>query len=586
MIPVATNVERQNLPRATLILIGINTLVFIVELLLPDDALMMLVQNLGFGPASRNPVVPLTSMFLHGDIFHIAFNMLFLWVFGSPVEERVGSRNFLIYYFGAGIAAGFLNLIMEIIARPDSTIPMIGASGAISGIMALFLYRCFYSKMKLVVHIFLLPQQFNIPVIPLILFWFLKDVFFGIITMTHQSGVAHWAHVGGFIFGIVVGRIKRYGQDGQVEWMREKILKKLENGGGWKSAEKDLLKLLKVAPDDPEVQHDLARLYANNKNPKLSERHYRLAVQRYFLSDPVSAAYAVLEHLETDSGPMDIQYNLKASHALVEAQEFEDAHKVLRSVLKCDDTKGLLLERSLVLFIKLSQHLDKEDDANEGLKVLTAKFPDSKYMDDIENVMRMKPGEVFSSAGSAPGAAAPKRKTEEEKDAEKMGKIEFFERIFADPAFWSIMLFVNIFAFVFFREMFSSQLFYVLLFVLAFTFTVIHRMGSISDLLFRGGPSEKKVRQEVDLARTYDEAVLAQDSAIYPKAAALYEKVVSGDPQNIQARYNLARIYEKQLNMNARAKMHYRELMGIVSPEHPYYRDAHDALKAEGSGQE
>ena len=170
MIPIGTNVERHKLPKATLILIGINTLVFIFELLLSNDALTSLVQNLGFGPASRNPVVPLTSMFLHGDIFHIAFNMLFLWVFGSPVEERVGSRNFLIYYFGAGIAAGFLNLMMEIIARPDSTIPMIGASGAISGIMALFLYRCFYSKMKLVIHIFLLPRQFNIPVIQLMHF--------------------------------------------------------------------------------------------------------------------------------------------------------------------------------------------------------------------------------------------------------------------------------------------------------------------------------------------------------------------------------------------------------------------------------
>jgi membrane associated rhomboid family serine protease len=583
MIPIGTNVERNKLPKATLILIGINTLVFIFELLLSDDALMTLVQNLGFGPASRNPVVPLTSMFLHGDIFHIAFNMLFLWVFGSPVEERVGSRNFLIYYFGAGIAAGFLNLMMEIIARPDSTTSMIGASGAISGIMALFLYRCFYSKMKLVIHIFLLPRQFNIPVIPLILFWFLKDVISGIGTMTQQSGVAHWAHVGGFIFGIMVGRIKKYGHDGQVEWIREKIFKKLENGGGWKSAEKDLLKLLKVAPDDAEVQHDLARLYANNENPKLSERHYRLAVQRYFLSDPVSAAYAVLEHLETHSGPMEIQYNLKASYALVEVQEFEDAHKVLRSVLKCDDTKGLLLERSLVLFIKLSQHLDKEDDANEALKALNTNFPDSKYEDEISNVMRMKPGEVFSSAGPAQKAGAPKGKSEDEKDAENMSKIEFFERVFSDPAFWSIMIVVNITAFIFFREMFSSQLFYVLLFLISFAFTVIHRMGSISDLLFRGGPSEKKVRQDVDLVRTYDEAVLAQDSAIYPKAAALYEKVVSGDPENIQARYNLAQIYEKQLNMNARAKMHYRALMGIVSPEHPYYRDAQDAITAEKS---
>ena len=110
MIPIGTNLKRNKLPVATLAIIGVNVIFFIIEMLLPDDVLIWVVQNFGFGPATRNPLALITHMFLHADIYHITFNMLFLWIFGGPVEERTGTKDFLIYYFGAGIAAGMLNL--------------------------------------------------------------------------------------------------------------------------------------------------------------------------------------------------------------------------------------------------------------------------------------------------------------------------------------------------------------------------------------------------------------------------------------------------------------------------------------------
>lgn len=176
MIPIGTDLERKKFPAATLAIIGVNVFIFICELLMPEESLIWTFKHLSFGPDTRNPFSPFVSMFLHGNIYHIAFNMLFLWIFGSPIEERIGSRLFLIYYFGAGFAAGVVNVIMEVIARPTSTIGAIGASGAISGIMALFLYRCFFSKVKLVINPILLPRQINIPVIPLVLLWIFQDL--------------------------------------------------------------------------------------------------------------------------------------------------------------------------------------------------------------------------------------------------------------------------------------------------------------------------------------------------------------------------------------------------------------------------
>ncbi len=290
MIPVGTNLERKKFPIATLGLIGTNIFIFVIEMLLPHDVVGWTFQHLGFGPATRNPISLVTSLFLHGDIYHVAFNMLFLWVFGGPVEERIGSRDFLTFYFGAGFVAGILSVVMEMIARPDSTVPGIGASGAISGIMALFLYRCFYAKLKLVITPLFLPHQVNVPVFPLVLLWFFQDVAMGIFSLSVPTGVGHWAHVGGFAFGIGIGRFKRYGHEGQVEQLRSRILQHLSNGGGWKAAEKDLLKLLKKAPDDPEVHHDLARLYAERGETAAAERHDAAAVQRYFSSRNPTAA--------------------------------------------------------------------------------------------------------------------------------------------------------------------------------------------------------------------------------------------------------------------------------------------------------
>ncbi len=395
MIPVGTNLERKKLPVAVLGLILINCAVFILELMMPKESLLWTFQHLGFGPATRNPFSPITSLFLHGDIYHIAFNMLFLWIFGGPVEERVGTKNFIKFYFGAGLAAGVLSVVMEVIARPNSTTPGIGASGAISGIMALFLYRCFYAKLKMVISPILLPTKVSIPVIPLVLLWFFQELVMGIFSLSVPTGIGHWAHLGGFAFGIGIARIKRYGHEGQVEKLRAKVLKTLSDGGGWKAAEKDLLELLAKAPHDPEVHHDLARLYAEQGQTGPAERHYVAAVQRYFTTEPMTAAYVAIEHATVLSKPIAPQYLLKAAETLIRQYEYEDAHRLLMPVPEQSLLSGQLVEKSIVLFIQLSLHLNHKEEAQDVMRLFTERFPRSKYEAQLKQAMAKKPGEVF-----------------------------------------------------------------------------------------------------------------------------------------------------------------------------------------------
>jgi membrane associated rhomboid family serine protease len=580
MIPVGTDLERKKFPAATLAIIGINIVFFLYELVIPRESLIWTFKHLSFGPATRDPFSPFISMFLHGDIYHISFNMLFLWIFGGPVEERIGSKSFLLYYFGAGLTAGILNVVMEVIARPDSAVGAIGASGAISGIMALFLYRCYYSKLKMVINPILLPSQVSIPVIPLVLLWIFQDFILAIMSMSRPMGIAHWAHVGGFAFGIVIGRVKRYGREGRIEQLRLSIIRKLDRGGGWKAAEKDLLKLVEIAPQDADVNHDLARLYAANQEPRQAERYFQTAVQLYFLSQPQYGAYAVIEYADTMSKPMDLPYLLKAADALVKAGDYESAHKVLAPLMQNKMPKGLLAERGLALYARLCRHLNREEDEQGAFSVFQETFPASKYIHEINAAMKKKPGEVFAQPVAPALAAAGPGADREVKEAERLGIIAFFERIFADPVFWVLLLFANIATPFLLPRLYFSPLSPVYLFLLCFGMTIVHRMGSIGDLWdMLGGPDEKKIRKDVAHQRSYDDAVMSERKELYTEAAALYEQVLADEPRNFMARFNLARLYHRRLNQVVQARKHYRLLKEHVNKDHPFYNDAEVSLQ-------
>src|SRR5579871_3198238 len=152
------------------------------------------------GPPALETIV--TSMFLHGGILHIAGNMLYLFIFGAAVEEAMGHMRFLLFYMLSGIAAALAMAAF----MPHSTVPVIGASGAIAGILGAYFVLYPRAKITTILPIFVLIYFVEIPAIVYLLVWFVLQLYAGLSESPEVAGgVAWWAHVGGFLVGMVLG---------------------------------------------------------------------------------------------------------------------------------------------------------------------------------------------------------------------------------------------------------------------------------------------------------------------------------------------------------------------------------------------
>lgn len=142
----------------------------------------------------------LASIFLHGGLLHIAGNLLFLWIFGNNIEDRFGHVLFLVFYLVAGIVA----TLAHVAASPDSTVPVVGASGAIAGVLGAYLVLYPKARVTTLLTVAIIPFVARVPAVLLLGFWFLSQFF-----VAPSSGVAWVAHVGGFAFGALVALVVR-----------------------------------------------------------------------------------------------------------------------------------------------------------------------------------------------------------------------------------------------------------------------------------------------------------------------------------------------------------------------------------------
>jgi len=201
MIPLRDVIPSRTTPYITVTIIVLNGLAWLFEISLPHDVLNEFVTVYGVVPAAFSAPTLITSMFLHGSWSHVLGNMWYLWIFGDNVEDRVGHGRFIIFYLLCGIAAA----LGQVAVDPTSTLPTIGASGAIAGVMGAYFVLYPHSRvLTLIPWIFI--QIVELPATMLLGFWFLMQLFSaGTIAMTTSSsggGVAFAAHVVGFIVGM------------------------------------------------------------------------------------------------------------------------------------------------------------------------------------------------------------------------------------------------------------------------------------------------------------------------------------------------------------------------------------------------
>ena len=202
MIPIKDNIPARQLPIVNYSLITINILVFIYELTLSRDELELFFHSFGLLPLDivhLNWQNLITSMFIHGGFAHLFGNMLFLYVLGDNVEDALGKVRYLVLYIGSGLGAALLQSFVNIWTG-NLTTPMIGASGAISGILAAYVKLYPHAKILTIIppfifFTFILPAWFFVG------YWFFIQVMYALLTPPGVGGVAWYAHIGGFITG-------------------------------------------------------------------------------------------------------------------------------------------------------------------------------------------------------------------------------------------------------------------------------------------------------------------------------------------------------------------------------------------------
>jgi membrane associated rhomboid family serine protease len=206
MFPIRDHNPSKHMPYVTYVLIVLNIGVFLAYWPLFSDnrALFGFYQNWALVPrfvsAGEMPHTLITSMFLHGGWMHLIGNMLFLWIFGDNLEDELGHLKFLMFYLATGLVAALCHIIVE----PRSVIPTVGASGAIAGVMGGYLLLFPKARVDILLILVIFFRVFPVPAWLMLGVWFGLQLFSGLSASSEVGGVAYWAHIGGFVAGLVL----------------------------------------------------------------------------------------------------------------------------------------------------------------------------------------------------------------------------------------------------------------------------------------------------------------------------------------------------------------------------------------------
>ena len=238
MIPISDDVPSRTLPFVTIGLITANVLVFLYQASLgisPDPHAAGVVEafvtefgaipcrlsgNCSVADAFPHPFATIfTAMFLHGGLFHVGGNMLYLWIFGNNVEDTLGHGRFLLFYLVSGVTAAYAQTLVN----PHSTVPMIGASGAVSGVLGAYLLLFPYARVLVLLVFGFFVRFVYVPALVVLGFWIVVQFVSGLITVRASAlgggetgGIAWFAHIGGFLTGIVLLFLLRPRRDGRL----------------------------------------------------------------------------------------------------------------------------------------------------------------------------------------------------------------------------------------------------------------------------------------------------------------------------------------------------------------------------------
>ena len=377
-LPFSTDRRGHRTPWVTYTLIGLNILAFCFTT-------QETYTRWGLVPNHPHFVALLTNIFIHVSKQHLAGNMAVLWLFGPHVEEALGWEAYLALYLGGGIAAGLLHMAIILLYAPKVVVPLVGASGAISAILAPFAIRFHRAQIRL----FWIPGalfgstwgQLEVPAVAGVALWILQSIGCGVYFLINPQpgGTAYWAHIGGFVFGLVAAELTGLFRDGRQEY----LLQDARSAAGLGHETLDLAirkyrQFLDREPNNAAVRAELVPLLAMQDRQEAGQE--MLGAVRQFLKrgETVSAARCAAEAQALGLAlPLTARERLRLAGALETEGNADAAIGLLRALLsETPDAPEDEMAR-----LKLGQLLRERDpaEANAVLASFLVKYPQSEW---------------------------------------------------------------------------------------------------------------------------------------------------------------------------------------------------------------
>jgi membrane associated rhomboid family serine protease len=382
------------IPKATLALVLVNAAVFYSTRLLAFDQ-TAIEANYMFLPKVMNGwnllVSPITSMFLHSDAGHLWGNMAFLWAFGPAVEERLGGRKFIFLYLLSGFLGDLLALaVMRLFF--SETMHSLGASGAISGIMGVFLVRCYFKKLVIPIPIFgLISFKLRINSLLPLGFYFLLDLKGGFRQLAgSNSSVGYWSHIGSMLAGIFLASLLKLHRDAADESYTDSGMEAIDRRVYGESGENQLLKAIAINPKNETALLGLARIKSSFRNPEGRE-YFQEAIGLALRSDPKRAVEIYAEYFQVYNRMLepDLQYRLARNFH--KQGDFEGAARSLEMVVAESATSNSTREQAFVQLITILAEKGLMEAAQFRCRQFGAAFPESTLLKRAREISKVEP---------------------------------------------------------------------------------------------------------------------------------------------------------------------------------------------------
>lgn len=326
LIPYRNDRGVNRFPAVTYALIAVNICLYFV--LLPIER-TTLANAMGFTPSDLSLTHIIISMFVHGNFWHLLWNMYFLWLFAPNVEDTIGHIEFSLLYLGSGIAAALLQVgIVHGFMPSAEMVPVIGASGAISGILGVFAVRFLKTGIRVFYMYLLKYGTFTVSAMWGLGIWFIQQLAGGVLDVASQGsgGVAYWSHIGGMLFGVALA----YGLSMSHEGLHEHLINDAQKSSTEHAVGK-LSRALEMTPDNADIYLELGRAYCGGGDRENAFQSFSRAIQIYLSKGErcgATAALAELRHHYPDAH-LDARSEYQITRYLLETKCHESALKML-----------------------------------------------------------------------------------------------------------------------------------------------------------------------------------------------------------------------------------------------------------------